>query len=523
MFLTEVSQISVSGCSFHNNTAPHSQGGALRVRFSGASLVQDCDFVKNSALSGGAISISNMNMGSGEVFAITNTSLSANAAFFTPSLCPGDYCIVNDDTLVPGNGGAIEINGCPLVLSGVVPFVLNSAQGRGGAIFAELPFDNSYIQILSVSVGGGSNSSISSMSGNTARVSGGAVALRGYPLYISSAPFGSLHQPTVGATPATAVFSNNSAPTGGAISVFQSSVVQVNNAWFVNNRATQATSHQSVTDEGGVGHGGAVCIVGGTASYINITSAFVSNNSASFGGGLAIHASPSCTSKQQSTGCFRVDIDGASQFVSNSAVEGAGGAVFWSHLGDLNMSCSSQGRLLPAAMSATSRASGINMPCASWDGNTVTAAGYGPVIASTPFYLDPVERKVPYYTSNQPLLLNVTVQVRAKERLGKRGQGATELSEWGGCSHSKASQYLLDFHPKVTGKLWPFNRLNIGASAQNLCNVCTEQSQSPTHLGNVWKWACVQSRTRKTAPPGKQWNYVQQDCFLECEITSTRI
>lgn len=49
--------------------------------------------------------------------------------------------------------------------------------------------------------------------------------------------------------------------------------------------------------------------------------------------------------------------------------------------------------------------------CGSWVGNHVSGDGYGPVIATTAFYIQPTTSQLPYYTSNDPLLLNVTLQV----------------------------------------------------------------------------------------------------------------
>ncbi|MEW5316540.1 MAG: hypothetical protein WDW38_007908 [Sanguina aurantia] len=296
LFLTNVAQLSILDSQFYGCTAPHSLGGALRLRFSGASFLRNCTFVGNSALSGGALSLSNMKTANGEVCEITNTTFTGNSAYPTPQLkCPGAFCIPNDDVRVPGDGGAISASGGVLLLSGGCKFDSNSAQGRGGALCAALPFDNSYIQVLSQP---GQRTGSEAIPGvldnvflhNSAQVSGGAIALRRYPLYISSAP-----------------------------------------------------------------------------------------------------------------------ADTSPGFRGIPPRLGPGGAVFWSHAGNLNITCNIQGRVQRAGVFTAAGLVDVNLPCADWDGNSVTA-GYGPVIASTPFFLEPVEREVPFYTSNQPLLLNVTVQ-----------------------------------------------------------------------------------------------------------------
>lgn len=426
LFITQVALLSIVGSSFQECTAPHSVGGALRLRFSQASVIQDCVFDGCSALSGGAVSLTNMNQGAGEVVEFANSSFVRNSAFRTPSSgCPGSYCIPNDDVLVPGDGGAVQINGCTLLLSGGCSFVSNKAAGRGGAIFAGLPFDNSFVQILP-QPGSGSSSVVHvkaqapaglpyrhfiAFVNNSAGVAGGAIASRSYPIYISSAPAEGANQPAALDMLNYVLFQGNSAPTGGAISVFQTPVITMLQTLFYANHVVRASVDQTVVDEGGTGNGGAMCIVGSARDTTTLSGALLMNNSASFGGGLHVRASPTCTPQQQVDGCFSVNIDAASSFVGNSAEDGAGGGIFWSHPGNLHMACDSQGRMLLTGSVAAAGIADRTLPCASWDGNTATGTGYGSVIASTPFYLDPVERVVPFYTSNQPLLLNVTVQV----------------------------------------------------------------------------------------------------------------
>lgn len=52
LWMTKVTLISIQDSQFYGNTAAHSLGGAVRIRFSGAGLVRNCSFVGNSALSG---------------------------------------------------------------------------------------------------------------------------------------------------------------------------------------------------------------------------------------------------------------------------------------------------------------------------------------------------------------------------------------------------------------------------------------------------------------------------------------
>lgn len=354
--------------------------------------------------------------GDGHVCEIVDTTFTGNAAFLTnQAQCPGDFCIPNDDVLVPGDGGAISASGSTLLLSGGCTFVSNFALGRGGALCAALPFDNSYIQM--VSQPGQRNSSETTSRildnaffNNTAQVSGGAIALRRYPLYIAPAPVDTSRQAALEAA-GYSRFQNNSAPTGGAISIFRSSLVLLSRLIMINNQATaQGSNGQSVLDEGGLGHGGAVSVVGGRRDNLTISATYFKNNVAAFGGGLSLRASPTCSAAQRAIGCFNVTIDESSYFQGNFARNGAGGAIYWSHAGNLNITCNSQGKMPLDVSSSALGVSDDNVPCANWDGNNITD-GYGPIIASTPFFLEPVEQHVPFYTSNQPLLLDVSVQV----------------------------------------------------------------------------------------------------------------
>ncbi|MEW5307022.1 MAG: hypothetical protein WDW36_009443 [Sanguina aurantia] len=94
---------------------------------------------------------------------------------------------------------------------------------------------------------------------------------------------------------------------------------------------------------------------------------------------------------QTQTGCFTASLDASSDFQGNSAVDGAGGAIFWSHPGNLHLSCNGS-EYVPPRTSGAAEFPGVSadvQPCSSWGNNTVSSLGYGPVIASTPFYLQP--------------------------------------------------------------------------------------------------------------------------------------
>lgn len=110
-----------------------------------------------------------------------------------------------------------------------------------------------------------------------------------------------------------------------------------------------------------------------------------------------------------------MSLDADSDFQGNSAGDGgAGGAIFWAHLGNLLVSCHVSTAIpLPWLEGAGSpNVSSDVQPCGTWELNTVGFQGYGPVMASTPFYLDPNITDIFFYSSNKPFLLDVAVKVR---------------------------------------------------------------------------------------------------------------
>lgn len=201
---------------------------------------------------------------------------------------------------------------------------------------------------------------------------------------------------------------------GGAISLVASPGAYLSQVLFLDNTAQVTDLAAEVAYACSGGYGGAMCIFGTSRSSIVIQAGLFINNSATFGGGVSLSADPSCTTRQLSTGCFFATFDDTCNFTSNTALGGAGGAIFWTHPGNLNMSCKSS-RLVPqpSYSLATSfpSAPDVELPCSSWLGNQISGAGYGPVIASSSFFIQPQTSDLTYYTSNQPLPLTVVIQV----------------------------------------------------------------------------------------------------------------
>lgn len=244
---------------------------------------------------------------------------------------------------------------------------------------------------------------------NSAGVAGGAIASNSYTGF-SILPTNL----TANGTTVYTLFQSNYAPVGGALSLVNTNS-DLSAALFINNTATSPTLAKSQGEPYacGAGQGGGICIVGDNQTTFNGESLIFVENLAVYGGGVSVHASPSCTPLQTQYGCFTVALDEGSQFVGNAAIDGAGGAIFWAHTGNLVVSCNGS-KATPQRMSSAVDYPAVTddvQPCSSWSGNTVSLAGYGPVIASTPFYLEPGTKSVSYYSSNAPLLLNVTMQV----------------------------------------------------------------------------------------------------------------
>lgn len=179
-------------------------------------------------------------------------------------------------------------------------------------------------------------------------------------------------------------------------------------------------SNQAVLDSGvelaygcSAGYGGALCLLGTPGSSVTLQQSIFLNNSASYGGGASVHTDSSCSSLQLSEGCFSAYFNASCKFYNNTAAEGAGGALFWTRPGNLNISCSDGHSLLLSHIPEADHGGLLDaFPCSDWTGNQATGAGYGGVAASTSFYLQPSTPYLPYYTSNALLPLKVFAQVR---------------------------------------------------------------------------------------------------------------
>jgi hypothetical protein len=98
-------------------------------------------------------------------------------------------------------------------------------------------------------------------------------------------------------------------------------------------------------------------------------------NSAVYGGGVYIMSPKSCSVLD---GCHTLEIDPLTEFVGNKALGGGGGGLFWKNAGLVHLTCVSWQD--PSAARPS--------PCSTWINNSADG-GYGPDIASPPYFLTP--------------------------------------------------------------------------------------------------------------------------------------
>lgn len=354
--------------------------------------------------------------------------------------CPVQQCIEFQTSAASriGGGGAMHVERAPMTVAGWVsyPFSFeeNYASHRGGGIYVGSRLSTASPQgatlrlvmhdylgkpsrkhssvsgfpplnILADQVFGYYNSFVS----NSAGLAGGAIASDSSDSFLVAGY--SVNGPNV-----YTLFSGNSAPVGGAMSLVNtpSNLTQV---LFLGNSATPPGTHSGVSSAYGCGqgHGGAVCLVGNSpSSSFGGKSLIFINNTATFGGALSLHASPSCSADQLRDGCFTATLDSYSNFTGNAAVGGgAGGAIFWAQPGNLVVTCNSS-LVLPHQLNAPQVFLNITegvQPCTTWGINSVDSEGYGPVVASTPYFLTPGVNIIPFYRSNLQISMNVSTQV----------------------------------------------------------------------------------------------------------------
>lgn len=390
-------------------------------------------FHKCSAVTGGGMVISDMQTVTSNT--VASTIFTENTA--SDSLpCPADQCIAYQSSTAGsgGDGGAIYMERSKMLVTGYVTFPFkfenNYAANRGGAIFCQHPseiaslslitsyyFDSDYgasqPQMTEAKPGFDRFNYYNSFVNNVARVAGGAIAMNAYKKFSISG------QGQGNGTIVYTLFQGNTAQVGGAISLV-TTPSNLTQALFINNSAFQSsTADSGVGSYGcGLGQGGAVCLVGDnqTSTFLAESLIFY-NNTAVFGGGMSVHASPSCSADQIRDGCFTATLGSKCNFSGNSAAAGgAGGAIFWAHQGNLVISCEGS-HVAPQLMYGASSAHNVSLdvqPCDSWGKHALGAAGYGMVVASTPFFLTPGTSSVPFYRSNHQISMNVTLQVSQK-------------------------------------------------------------------------------------------------------------
>lgn len=207
----------VNICVFENCSAFRSKGGGLRIRAVRRGIIVSSNFSGCSAAAAGAIAINSMLQGFNVRTGLISNSFINNTAS-TQLACPSDTCVPLDATLVgtQGDGGAVAMDGCYLILYDVNSFVSNFAAGRGGALFAQRPSDVSALQLAGdagelnnyTAPGGLPYRFHTSFINNSALIAGGALALHGYAFDLG-APITEIPD-----APLYTLFYGNVAPTG---------------------------------------------------------------------------------------------------------------------------------------------------------------------------------------------------------------------------------------------------------------------------------------------------------------------
>lgn len=189
VFISNRQVIYIGGCVFDSCSSIRSKGGGLRIRACRRAVLEYSTFSGCRAAAAGAVAINSMLQRTSVKLGIVSCSFTNNTAS-TQLECPSEACVPLDATLVgtQGDGGAVAVDGCNLILYDLNSFVSNSAAGRGGAVFAQRPAYDSLIQLAGdegdlrnlTAPGGLPYLFRTGFINNSASVAGGAIALHGY-------------------------------------------------------------------------------------------------------------------------------------------------------------------------------------------------------------------------------------------------------------------------------------------------------------------------------------------------------
>ncbi len=285
MYVSGSTNVTIDASSFTNNKATNF-GGVIDNRSTGAINITNTTISENNAKTGGAIYTTK-----GTV-TITGSTLSKNTATNGGAIYSdggtvtlGEGTIVDENTASSNGGAASLINNATLNVLGAT--MSNNTASNGGAVYA-----------TGSTIKTGDDALIDS---NTATNSGGAVYMNKYTVS---------GQDTVvesGAEIVDATFNNNTAKSGGAICIVDTTVSAIGATTFTNNVATS--------------NGGAVYLSGSTVmSFVDNT--FTDNSANSNGGAVDIVAST-------------INASGDNEFIENIAV-GHGGAIYITYSKDEN-------------------------------------------------------------------------------------------------------------------------------------------------------------------------------------------
>ncbi|MBQ4569301.1 MAG: hypothetical protein IJA62_04535 [Ruminococcus sp.] len=379
-----------------NVTASGNKGSNGGVIFSSGTStkteIKNCNFIGNTASSGGALTVSESNVSvTGGEFKDNSANLGGAVNIGTGTLTISGVTFTNNSAVKNasgsnGNGGAIAVAAGTLNATGDNLFDGNTAENHGGAIYVSYKTDDN-----GTKVGGVVNMSEGLFKNNSADISGGAissrtngsVALSGTELTANSS-YGTVLGEGGGAIYSndnTLVLSgvvidgNSSAYYGGGVTALNADVTIDEKSQIKNNVGTTGVALEfrgtgsytlndiSVTDNISTKGSGVIYITG--SGTLNATSLTASGNKNNNGG--VIYAS----------GSSKVNVD-SSSFVNNTA-KNLGGAVDHRSSGALSITNSTfnGNNAVNGGAFHIGGSGAVTIKNSTIDGNTATTLGGG--------------------------------------------------------------------------------------------------------------------------------------------------
>lgn len=281
LYFSGSANVTIDGSSFTNNKATNF-GGVIDNRSSGAINITNTTISENNAKTGGAIYTTKGTITLTGSTITKNTATNGGAIYSEGgTVTLGEGTVVDENTASSNGGAASLVNKAKLNVYGAT--LSNNTANNGGSVYVSGAVLNTGEEAL--------------FDSNNAKNSGGAVYINKYTVSGEDTVVES------DAEIVDATFNNNTASSGAAILVTDTTVSSISRANFTNNSATS--------------NGGAVYLSGSTVTSF-VDNAFTANSANSNGGAVDIVAST-------------INASGDNEFVENTAV-GHGGAIYITYI-----------------------------------------------------------------------------------------------------------------------------------------------------------------------------------------------